>query len=106
MEINKSTTTAPEYHGHPNYFLVFIALIVLFAVSLALGYLPNHTLAIALIFVLAVAKTYLVAGFFMHLKYEPWFLVALPVLAVLLGIILFAFVYPDITIVPLIRSEL
>lgn len=99
-------TTAPEYHGHPNYFLVFIALIVLFGVSLALGYLPNHTLAIALIFILAVAKTYLVAGFFMHLKYESWVIIALPGLAVFLAIILFAFVYPDITIVPLIRSEL
>ncbi len=94
MEINKSTTAAPEYHGHPNYFLVFIALIVLFAVSLALGYLPNHTLAIALIFVLAVAKTYLVAGFFMHLKYEVkvlFWAVLLPI--VLIIWMLIAFIY-------------
>lgn len=62
--MEQTKTIAPEYHGHPNYLLVFIALVVLFGVSLAFGALPNHTLAITLIFILALAKAYLVAGFF------------------------------------------
>ncbi|MBV6493656.1 MAG: hypothetical protein LDLANPLL_01679 [Turneriella sp.] len=104
--MEQTKTIAPEYHGHPNYLLVFIALVVLFGVSLAFGALPNHTLAITLIFILALAKAYLVAGFFMHLHYESWVLIALPGIAILMAIIFFGLVYPDITIVPLIHAEL
>ena len=104
MESRKNN--AVEYHGHPNYFMIFVALLVMLGVSLLCAYLPNHKLAIALIFILAVAKAYLVVGFFMHLSYEKWVIVALPGLAVALAIILFWGVYPDITIVKLFQAQL
>lgn len=90
-----------DYHGHPNYGKVFLALLAFFGISLLLGYLVSPTLAVALIFILAVVKTALVILNFMHLKYEPifiWMAVGVVVL------ILFAFyfgVLPDVTAVPL-----
>lgn len=86
-----------DYHGHPNYFKVYLALLVFFGVSLVIVYfLPLH-LAVTVVFIIALVKAWLVVANFMHLKYEP----NLVVLAVLLvGFVLLAFfwgVFPDIT---------
>lgn len=92
---------ATDYHGHPKYGLVFLALLAFFGISLLLGYLVSPALAVALIFILAVVKTALVMLNFMHLKFEPifvWMAIGVVVL------ILFAFyfgVLPDVTTVPL-----
>lgn len=85
-----------DYHGHPNYGKILRNLMILFALSLVVGYLFSPMIAVSLIFGAAIWKTSLVVNNFMHLKYEPvliWVLIA----AVLF--ILFAFffgIYPDI----------
>ncbi|MBP6669262.1 MAG: cytochrome C oxidase subunit IV family protein [Gemmatimonadales bacterium] len=89
-----------DYHGHPNYFRVWLALVALFAVSLLFGLLGNHRLAVSLIFALAVVKAILVVGNFMHLRWEPRLLwVAAGFGFLVLGFFYFG-VYPDIVPVP------
>ena len=60
-----------DYHGHPNYFRVFIYLLVLLAVSIAAGYLLSPMAAIFVIFITAIIKGGLVIANFMHLRFEP-----------------------------------
>jgi caa(3)-type oxidase subunit IV len=59
-----------DYHGHPKYTRIYFMLLILFAVSLAAGYL-DPMLSVFLIFATAIIKTALVVGNFMHLKFEP-----------------------------------
>jgi caa(3)-type oxidase subunit IV len=64
----------PEYHGHANYFKIWGALVTIFIISLGIGAMGNSKLAVAVIFALAIVKTLLVLGYFMHLKWEPKFI--------------------------------
>jgi caa(3)-type oxidase subunit IV len=90
-----------DYHGHPNYGKTFIGLLVLFSISLIVGYLFSPLLAVILIFATAVWKTALVMRNFMHLGYEP-LLIWIAVAAVLFCLFAFFFgIYPDITAVQL-----
>ncbi len=88
-----------DYHGHPAYAKVFLSLILLFGLSLVIGYFTSAKVAVALIFLTAVIKAALVVGNFMHLKYEP------KLIWVAVGIALFIFlafyfgVLPDITLI-------
>lgn len=86
-----------DYHGHPNYVKTFISLLVLFGISLVVGYLFSPFLAVFLIFATAAWKAALVVRNFMHLKYEPYILL-IAVAAVLFCLTVFFFgIYPDIT---------
>lgn len=90
-----------DYHGHPKYGKNFINLLLLFGVSLIVGFLFSKILAVTLIFATAIWKTALVVKNFMHLKYEP-FLIWVAVAAVLFCLFVFFFgIYPDITAVKL-----
>ena len=89
-----------DYHGHPNYQKVFISLLVLFGISLVVGYIFSPVEAIILIFLTAIWKTALVMRNFMHLKYEP-LLIWICVIAVFFILIAFFFgVHIDVTAVP------
>ncbi len=88
-----------DYHGHPNYFLIWAVLIVILGISLALGYMGNHQLAIILIFALAFIKAVLVIGNFMHLRWEPKAVAGIVVFGLLVLVYLFVGVFPDIVIV-------
>ena len=91
---------AKDYHGHPNYWKVFLSLMLLFGISLVVGYAFSPVLAVVLIFGTAIWKSSLVMKNFMHLKYEA-FIIWLVVAVVLFCLIMFFFgVYPDITAVP------
>ncbi|MEW6467685.1 MAG: cytochrome C oxidase subunit IV family protein [Bacteroidota bacterium] len=90
-----------DYHGHPDYRKTLIYLLVLFGISLLVGYVFSPFIAISIIFATAIWKTSLVVKNFMHLKYEP-FLIWLTILVVLFTIFAFFWgVVPDITMVPL-----
>lgn len=90
-----------DYHGHPNYGKIFIGLLILFGVSLVVGFLFSPMLAVILIFATAIWKTALVMRNFMHLKFEP-FLIWIAIAAVLFCLFAFFFgIYPDITAVEL-----
>ena len=88
-----------DYHGHPNYIKVYIALLVLFGISLVVGFFTSPMIAVILIFVTAIIKTAFAVANFMHLKFEPlliWIAVGL------VAFILLAFfwgVFPDISII-------
>jgi cytochrome c oxidase subunit 4 len=90
------TTTAHAEHKHPNYVAIWAVLLVALIVSLLLAYLEHAALAIGLIFAIAIVKAALVAGFYMHLKFETrYVIVAIAAGIVALGI-LFAGLFPDI----------
>ncbi len=90
-----------DYHGHPKYEKIFISLLILFGVSLVVGFLFSPILAVALIFATAVWKTSLVIKNFMHLRYEP-LLIWIAIAAVIFCLFVFFFgIYPDITAVQL-----
>ncbi len=88
-----------DYHGHPNYEKVFLSLLVLFGLSLIVGYFVSPMIAIVLIFLAAIWKTALVVKNFMHLSYEPM-IVWILVLSVLFILVAFFFgVHIDVTAV-------
>lgn len=88
-----------DYHGHPNYFRIYLLLMGLFIISLLAALIPNQMLMLLVVFGTALIKGVLVIGKFMHLKWEPillWISVGLVIfvlLAFFLGVI------PDITFV-------
>ena len=78
-------------HKHPNYILIWVYLAVLTAAELGLAFeLPiGRNLKLILLLALAVWKAFLVAMFFMHLKFERWnlrmlFIIPLPLAAILI----------------------
>lgn len=89
--------SSSDYHGHPKYLFVLLALLAMMSVSLVIGELYSSAAAVTIIFAVAVWKTALVVRNFMHLKYEP-LLIWVGVAAVLFCLIAFFFgVYPDVT---------
>jgi cytochrome c oxidase subunit 4 len=67
------TTTA---HVRPNYILIWVYLAVLTVIEVGaalVSHIPKHWLILILVF-LAVWKALLVALYFMHLKFETWYL--------------------------------
>lgn len=89
-----------DYHGHPNYFRVYIYLMVFFIISLLAGYIPNAALMLIVIFGTAIIKTALVVGKFMHLSWEPILLKISVGLVIFILLCFFLGVFPDITLVP------
>lgn len=75
----------PSEHAekHPNYVAIWGVLVAALAVSMLLAHWKRPYLAAALIFAVAIAKAALVAAYYMHLKFEPRFVV----LAVLSGLL-------------------
>jgi len=88
-----------DYHGHPNYLMVFVALmvglVVLFIPAFAPGVLTPGFVIVALL--VAVVQAVLVASSFMHVKYEPKLLVGLLGFGLFCFLALFFAVYPDVS---------
>ncbi len=89
-----------DYHGHPNYFRVWLALVALLLGSLGFGLMGNHRLAVSLIFGVAVVKALMVAGNFMHLRWEPRMVWLVAGFGVLMVAFLYLGVMPDVLYVP------
>lgn len=90
-----------DYHGHPNYILTWGILLLIFGLSLAAGMIGNITLAVTLIFGMAIVKIMFVVTNFMHLRYEPksiWFTVGFGLAC---AFIFYYGILPDILWVPL-----
>jgi caa(3)-type oxidase subunit IV len=94
--VTNSSAHKPEYHGHANYVLIWGILVVLMTVSLGIGALGHTTLALAIIFGVAIIKTLLVLGHFMHLKWEPKFVWMIFGFGVLCLFFLYFGVLPDL----------
>ncbi len=90
-----------DYHGHPNYLLVYLILVAILGISLLAGYLGAKLLAVVLIFGLAVVKAGLVLANFMHVKFEPKIIWGIIGFAVLCMFFFYFGVFPDIVNVPI-----
>ncbi|MCP4456889.1 MAG: cytochrome C oxidase subunit IV family protein [Cytophagales bacterium] len=87
-----------DYHGHPNYLKIYIALLVFFGISLGVVSVLPLGLAVVVIFLVAIVKAWLVVANFMHLKFEPFLIVVAVLLVLFILLAFFWGVYPDITI--------
>jgi cytochrome c oxidase subunit 4 len=88
----------PEHktHGTVNYVAIWFVLLVLFAVSVAAAYLGASRTSMVLVFTVAAAKALLVLSYYMHLRFEPRWIVVLLLGAFSCGAILFFGLIPDI----------
>jgi caa(3)-type oxidase subunit IV len=82
--------------ARPSYVGIWVWLVALLAVSLVAGFLPGgRAVALAVIFGTAVVKALLVAGNYMHLRWEPRFIYAIAALPVLFVVGLVVALFPD-----------
>ena len=79
-----------------DYFLVWLGLMGIFAVSVIASAMGHSILAIFMIFELAVVKAWLVVSYYMHLKFEPKIVTGIFLFSILCLFFLFFGVYPDI----------
>ncbi|HHH53613.1 MAG TPA: hypothetical protein ENK91_08140 [Bacteroidetes bacterium] len=89
-----------DYHGHPNYLKVYIALLLLFGISLVASYLDSFMLMVVIVFVVSCLKALLVINYFMHLRWEPVPLQIIIYMALFALTALIIGVYFDVTAVP------
>jgi cytochrome c oxidase subunit IV len=84
-------------HIEPNYMKVFWWLLALTIVEVGIVYLslPRWSLVTALV-VMAFGKAFLVAWNYMHLRFERWTLIIVPLLALILIADLLLGLLPDI----------
>lgn len=81
--------------SRPNYFVVWIWLVGLVVISVVASMALPKSLALLLIFAVAVAKALLVVLNYMHLKYEKALLYAIAIVPVVIVIILLFVLFPD-----------
>lgn len=91
--VNPAHATSPR---HVNYAAIWGILMAALVVSLVLAYHEHKALASAIIFSIAVVKAVLVAAYYMHLKFEPRFVVLTVLAGLTCLIILFAGLVLDI----------
>ncbi len=76
--------------------LIWLCLLALLGVSLLLGLLGNVILATALIFLIALFKAWLVALYYMRLKWEPRYIIGILLFGIGLMVLLYFALVPDI----------
>ncbi len=81
---------------HVNYAAIWGILMAALIVSLLLAYHEHKAAASALIFSIAIVKAGLVAAYYMHLKFEPRFIVLTVLAGLVCLFILFAGLLLDI----------
>lgn len=82
--------------GHrPNYFFVWLWLVVLVIFSIAASLVLPKSAALLVIFAAAGIKALLVILNYMHLKYEKPLLYALAIVPLLIVIVLMFALFPD-----------
>lgn len=80
-----------------SYFTIWIYLVVLVAVGLAFIVAPfSHTLAVVLIFSVALIKAFLVLRHFMHVREVPGMLYAMIAVPLVLAVLMVILLMPDI----------
>ena len=90
-----------EHHGeqaihYKTYLWTWFWLLVLTALALGIGYTSiNETLKAFLLIGTTLAKIFVIASVFMHLKYERVNLILITFTPLILAIILFSFTFPE-----------
>ena len=91
-------THGESEHKEPNYWLVWLGLLILTLVELWVATAPMPKFAIVIsLCVLALAKAAMVAAYFMHLKFEKYALIIIVLSPLLLSMILYIGLVPDAT---------
>jgi len=85
-----------DYHGHPNYFKIYLTLLVLFVVTVLASLFDNPMLVFIIVFTISIIKGSMVLMYFMHLKWEPKLVWLLLALALMTMTFLILGLYPDI----------
>lgn len=94
----------PDSEGagrHPNYVLIWGILMAALMVSLVLGFMPIPVVPVVLIFTIALVKAYLVLSYYMHLRFEPFYVAVIVVTGLACLYFLFFGLVPDIVFAPL-----
>jgi cytochrome c oxidase subunit IV len=82
--------------SYRTYFITWVWLLVLTALALGIGYAPiNETLKAFLLVTTTLAKIFVIAAVFMHLRYERVNLIMITLCPLLLAIIMFAFTFGE-----------
>src|SRR6476619_4432023 len=82
--------------SYKTYFMTWIWLLVLTALALGLGYTNiNEKLKAFLLVCTTLAKIFVIAAVFMHLRYERVNLILITFSPLILAIILFSFTFPE-----------
>lgn len=87
-------------HTHPNYVLIWAVLVSALIVSVFIGYVGLPVVTVVLIFSIAVVKAYLVASYYMHLRFEPFFVAVIVATGLACLYFLFFGLVPDIVFPP------
>ena len=90
-----------DTESHPNYVAIWGVLVAALLVSMLMGEMHLPVVTVVLIFTVAVAKAYLVAAYFMHLRFEPLFVVVIMATGLVCLYVLFFGLVPDIVYPPL-----
>ena len=85
----------PDYHGHPNYLKIYLALLGLFALTVFASFIHNTMIVFFVVFTISIIKGSMVLLYFMHLKWEPKLIWILLGLALLILLFLIVGLYPD-----------
>jgi cytochrome c oxidase subunit 4 len=85
-------------HAEPNYWGVWLSLLILTLAEVAIVYISMpRVVTVVSLCALALAKAALVAGYFMHLKFERRALILVVLSPLLLSTILYIGLIPDAT---------
>jgi cytochrome c oxidase subunit IV len=95
------SSSKAQAHQEPNYMAVFWSLLVLTLLEVGIFYLHlgRVYLVIALV-IMALAKAFLVAWYFMHLRFERWTLMIIAVIPLALAVDLYLGLMPDVGHLP------
>ena len=89
-------THSAQTHHHPNYVVIWYWLIGLAIGSVLISALPlPHTMTVVIIFAAAFVKAWLVALYYMHLKFERLLIVSLVVIPLAFFAILLLVLFYD-----------
>jgi caa(3)-type oxidase subunit IV len=91
-----STQEEHASYDTPNYVLIWGILVSALLVSLFLGYMDLPVIAAVLIFSIAIAKAWLVVAYYMHLKFEPFYILVIMATGLACLYFLFVGLVPDI----------
>jgi cytochrome c oxidase subunit 4 len=92
--------TARTEHKHPNYVAIWGFLVAALLVSVLMGYMKLPVVTLVLIFSVAVVKAFIVVSYYMHLKFEPFFVAVIVVAGLACLYFLFFGLVPDIVFAP------
>ena len=96
MSDHPTAAAGASAHAHPNYVMVWLILVVLLVVSILGPTVGLFWVTLITAFVVAVIKALMVAAYFMHLNIERTYIKYLLLTILLLMVVLFAGVAPDV----------